>query len=487
MSDVFDGLEPRQLWEIFRHICAIPHGSKNEAALATYIEKIAMAHGCRVRRDNAGNICIYVKATAGCEHAPPIVLQAHLDMVCEKNETTNHDFLHDGIRCIRKGEWLTADGTTLGADNGIGVAAALALALSDQVRHGPIEILLTVDEETGLTGAMGLDGDLFSGTMLINLDAENSSGVCIGCSGGGGVISQIPINRERPKRGLVWHQLMLSGLRGGHSGMNIHEHRANALKVMAHLLSSIALSYPLYLADLHGGDKHNAIPREARAYIGIEQRDILMIQKCIDTVFDRFKKEYPDETFLEITLQRDCEPQTCLMQISMQKLIDLVLAFPHGVLGISRVMPGCVETSNNLSSIHINEDECIIHNTPRSSCELQLESVIEQICAITKLASGRAICEPTYPGWEPHPDSRLLRIYEDIYEKIYCERPIREVIHAGLECGIIGKKKEGMDMISIGPDIQNCHSPYETVFIPSVQKFWKLLCAMVERIGTEVN
>lgn len=487
MEGIFENLEPRQVWEIFRDICTIPHGSKNEAGLRMYIEKIAAAHGCRFKVDSVGNICISVAPAPGCESAPTVVLQAHLDMVCEKNETTSHDFTRDGIRCIRNGDWLSADGTTLGADNGIGVAAAMAIALSEELRHGPLEILLTVDEETGLTGAMGLAQDFFTGRMLINLDSENSNGVCIGCAGGGGGTTIYDLEMEKPKRSYVWQRICITGLKGGHSGMNIHENRANALKLLARLLYEIDKHCMMAIADLRGGDKHNAIPREACACIGVHKEEVQTLQKCIGNLFDRFRKEYPEETHFEITTSSSGIPVKCYTQRTLRTLIGLLLAYPHGVLAVSRTMHGLVETSNNLSSVHVTGEQCTIHNTPRSSRPEKLSAIIEQICAITELAGGKTTIEPSYPGWEPNTDSFLLRLYEATYQELFGERPVREAIHAGLECGIIGQKKEGMDMISIGPDIRNCHSPSESVNIPSVQKFWKVLTALLEKIGNEKN
>ena len=483
MSSVFANLEPQQVWKLFEDICAIPHGSKNEAELRTYIEKVVKAHGCVVKKDAAGNLCISVSATPGCEHAPSVILQAHLDMVCEKNELTRHDFRRDGVRCIRDGDWIRADGTTLGADNGIGVAAAVALALSENISHGPLEILLTVDEETGLTGALHLSPELITGSMMINLDSENSHAVCIGCAGGGGVTSMYELELEAPKKNYLWRDLWLTGLQGGHSGMNIHENRANAVKLMARLLRTIDSACAMRLADFQSGDKHNAIPREARACIGIPEGKINTMQSCLSDMFDRFKNEYPHEPLLEITEQSVSLPAHCYTQETTRVLLNLLLAFPHGVLAMSRTMSGLVETSNNLSSVHLSGKSCTIHNTPRSSRPERLAAVIEQICAVTELAGGKTIQEPTYPGWEPNPDSELLRLYEQVYAEVFGHAPFREAVHAGLECGIIGQKKPDLDMIAIGPDIRNCHSPHEAVSITSVQKFWTVLVRLLERIG----
>lgn len=482
MVSALENLEPRLLWEVFASICSIPHGSKHEGQLASYFEKLLRAHGCRVQRDDIGNLCAAVDPAPGFEHAPIVTLQAHLDMVCEKNEATRHDFRRDGIRLIRNGDWLKADGTTLGADNGIGVAAAAAIALSDAVRHGPLEILLTIDEESGLTGALHLPKDFIQGRFLINLDAENADSVCIGCAGGGGISSRLELVAEPPRKNLLWRTIRITGLRGGHSGINIHENRANSVKLMAQLLC--ALDDGMFvLADFHGGDKLNAIPREAHALIGIRESDQQKLQACITRMFERLKREYPEETGIEITDSLAEPPQQCFTDDAVRRLLNLLLAFPAGVLGMSRSMPNLVETSNNLSSAHIVGTCCVVQNMPRSSSDERLDDVIQQICAISALSGCRCERDPSYPGWEPNPHSVLLTLYENTYEALYGCKPIREAVHAGLECGIIGKKMPGMDMIAIGPDIRNCHSPDEAVHVASVYKFWSILTALLENIA----
>jgi len=482
MAEITAGLQPQILWNLFENICGIPHGSKNESALAAYLDERAGARGLVVKKDSTGNRCIYVPAAAGREQAPIVVLQAHLDMVCEKNKQVRHDFARDGLQLFTDGQWLKARGTTLGADNGIGVAAAMALALSEDSVHGPLEILLTVDEETGLTGAMGLSEGFVNGRLMLNLDSENSDTVCIGCAGGGGVTSLLDLEWQAVPESMISFEIMLKGLRGGHSGLNIHENRGNAVKLMARLLQALQ-PHTLLLADFQAGDKHNAIPREAKAVISVSRESVKDVPAVIGQKLGILKKEYPNDTAMDIILTPVGNPKRCVSATTFEKFCNVLLAFPSGVLAMSQVIPGLVETSSNLSSARIRENKIVVHNTPRSSVSVSLEATVDQLCAIAALAGAKNDIEPSYPGWAPNPESKLLAVYEKVFEKLFKKRPVREATHAGLECGIIGRKFPGMDMISMGPDIANCHSPDEAVNIPSVQKFWTVLTCLLDTIS----
>lgn len=482
MTEITEGLQPQLLWNLFETICSIPHGSKNELAVAAWLDERAKARGLVIKTDTTGNRCIYVPATEGREHAPIVVLQAHLDMVCEKNEQTLHDFTRDGLRLVRNGQWLKAQGTSLGADNGIGVAAAMSVALADDIIHGPLEILLTVDEETGLTGAMGIKEGFVKGRLMLNLDSENSDTVCIGCAGGGGVTSLLGIEWQALPEKVLSFEVKLQGLRGGHSGINIHENRANAVKLMARVLQALQ-THKIFLSDFQGGDKHNAIPREAKAVISLGIETVQDARTVIEKQIDNFKMEYPNDTSMEIKLMPVGNPGRCVSRTLFEKLCNLLLAFPSGVIAMSQVLPGLVETSSNLSSAHICENKIVVHNTPRSSVAQSLEATTNQLCAIAALAGAKSDIEPSYPGWSPNPESKLLAAYEEVFEGLFKKRPVREATHAGLECGIIGRKFPGMDMISLGPDIVNCHSPDEAVNIQSVQKFWTVLTCLLEKIA----
>ena len=482
MSEELKGLQPEKLWELFSQIASIPHGSKNETRLASHLRQIAEEAGVTVNQDNAGNLCILVPATPGYESAPVVILQGHLDMVCEKNEAVDFDFTKDAIRLVRDGDWIRADGTTLGADNGIGVAAALATALTENIIHGPLEILLTVDEETGLTGAMGLSSSLVSGRILLNLDSEKAGAVCIGCAGGGGVTTRLLLEWiDTPDR-MVGMELKLTGLQGGHSGLDIHENRGNAVKMIARSLCALK-GLGVTLAGFQSGGKHNAIPREGTATLALPANHLPRAQKIIDDQLKLFRNEFPHEQHMHILGTQVSPPGRVLSRKSFDTALDMLMAFPHGVLAMSSDIPGLVETSNNLSSAHVKGKVLIAHNTPRSSLAKALQITVDQIVAISDLAGATSQIEEPYPGWQPNPDSKILHILEDVYEELFGNRPVREATHAGLECGVIGEKLGGMDMVSFGPEMVNAHSPSEAVSIVSVEKFWKLLVGLLQKVA----
>lgn len=482
MSEALKGLQPEKLWELFAQISSIPHGSKNEAVLAAYLRQVAEKAGFDIRQDDVGNLSISVPATPGYEKAPTVVLQGHLDMVCEKNEEVDFDFTKDAIRLVRNADWLKADGTSLGADNGIGVAAAVAVALSEDIVHGPLEILLTVDEETGLVGAMGLSPSLVGGRILLNLDSEKTSTVCIGCAGGGGVTTHLSLAWGDVPKGMVGLELKLTGLRGGHSGLDIHENRGNAVKLMTRNLRELR-RLGIALASFHSGDKLNAIPREGSAIVALPGNQVSKVQEIINNQLKVFRAEFPRERQIHISSSQISPPRRVLSGEAFDTALNMLMAFPNGVLAMSHDIPGLVETSNNLSSAHIESEVLIAHNTPRSSLPQALQATIDQIVAVSNLAGATSQVEESYPGWQPNLDSKVLHILEDVYEELFGNRPAREATHAGLECGIIGEKLGGMDMVSLGPDLVNAHSPDEAVNISSVGRFWTLLVAILDKIA----
>jgi len=482
MSEALKGLKPEKLWELFAQISNIPHGSKNEAVLAAYLCQVAEKEEFTVKQDAAGNLCVFAPAAPGHEKAPTVVLQGHLDMVCEKNEAVEFDFTKDAIQLVRDGDWLKADGTTLGADNGIGVAAALAIALSKNILHGPLEILLTVDEETGLTGAMRISPSLVKGRILLNLDSEETGTVCIGCAGGSGVTTHLPLKWEDTQDKAVGIKLKLTGLWGGHSGMDIHKNRGNAVKLITRNLLALK-ELDIALADFNSGDKHNAIPREGSAILVLPLDNMPKAQKIISDQLKSFKSEFPNERQMHVSANQVSLPARVLCKESCKNVLNMLMAFPNGVLAMSRDIPGLVETSNNLASAHIKGDALITHNCSRSSFSQALQTTVGQIVDISNLAGAANHIEESYPGWQPNPDSKILQILEDVYEELFESRPKREVIHAGLECGVIGENLSGMDMISFGPDITNAHSPAEAVSISSVEKLWKLLVGVLGKVA----
>lgn len=480
MSEALQGLQPEFLWTLFGNIASIPHGSQNEAALAGYLRRRFENAGFMVKDDPAGNLCIEVPATRDYENTPIVVLQGHLDMVCEKNQDVDFDFSKDALKLVRDGDWIRADGTTLGADNGIGVAAALAVAFTNDGVHGPLEILLTVNEETGLTGALNLSPAFLKGRILLNLDSERTGGVCIGCAGGGGVTTSLPVQLMETPSDTEGLEIRLTGLQGGHSGLDILENRANAVKLTARTLITLQ-ALDVTLADFHSGDKLNAIPREGFATCAIPRTLLPRVQEIINRQRDQFLSEFPHEPSLQLTATQTDTPPAVLSKESSTRALTMLLAFPHGVLAMSREMDDLVETSNNLSSAHLKGDLFVVHNTPRSSLSPSLRATCDQIMAVADLAGAINQLEDSYPGWQPNLHSKILGLFEETYFELFGDQPRRAATHAGLECGVIGDKYEGMDMISFGPTIVNAHSPDEAVSISSVHAFWKLLLALLEK------
>jgi dipeptidase D len=476
------GLQPELVWRYFAAIAAIPHGSGNEAALADYVCRLAAAAGYACKRDSAGNVCLYVPPSPGCENSPVIVLQGHLDMVCEKNDDLDFDFMRSGLELVQDNGWIRANGTTLGADNGIGMAAALAAAFTPGIAHGPLEILLTADEERGLKGAMDFAPSWLSGRILLNLDSEKTGAVCIGCAGGGRVTVRLPLSRKPVPASHAAVAVRISGLRGGHSGLNIHENRGNAVKLLAGLLNTVR-SMDISLCSLTGGDKHNAIPREAAAVVSLPWSQIEQLRMRLDTAYGALARGCQQEPAMMMS-STEIEPQQEAASCGhLSRMLDVLLALPSGVLAMSTDIPGLVETSCNLAAACMQDSMLHIDLMPRSSQILGLDAVTAQIQAIAGLAGGSCSSETPYPGWEPRLNSPLLHCVEMVHQKLFGVTPRLEATHAGLECGIIGQKCPGMDMLSFGPDIADCHSPAEKVLISSVEKFWLLLCGVLEYIA----
>lgn len=477
--------EPKSLWKHFDEIRKIPRCSGNEEQARQYVLGVAKARGFEAKVDATGNVVVRVPATAGHEGAPIVAIQGHLDMVCEKNADTKHDFAKDPIDLRLDGEWLMAKGTTLGSDNGVGVAAALAAADDGGVSHGPLELLFTVDEEVGLTGAGKLEPGFVQAKALLNLDSEELGSVFIGCAGGGDSTITLPVKRTDATKGAVGLRVSVTGLRGGHSGLDIIEQRGNAIKVLTRVLWEAARSMPIALAAVSGGNLRNAIPREARAEIAIGGDDV-----------DRFGKHAADlerviagelggrEKNMKITVEPlDAVPAPVLDTSSSMNLLDLLMSIPHGVVAMNYDIPGLVETSNNLASISTSKGEIVIGTSSRSSITTALQTVRDQIHAAAQLAGASVVEDDAYPGWQPNLASELLKITKTVHKGLFGVEPEAKAIHAGLECGIIGEKYPGMDMISFGPWIEHPHSPDERINIPSVQKFWKLLAGVLETLA----
>jgi dipeptidase D len=475
MPTDFSRLKPTLLWKHFEKILAIPHCSGHERAIGDYILSVAKANGLEGVKDKVGNVRVAKKATPGHESAPGAVLQAHLDMVCEKNSDTPHDFAKDPIRTELAGDWLQAKGTTLGSDNGIGIAACLAAMEDAGLVHGPLEFLFTVDEETGLTGANKLKAGWLKGTMLLNLDSEEIGTFTIGCAGGADSEVFLPLTRKRGTGAA--YRIKVFGYRGGHSGLDIHQGRANAIKLLVRLLDQARRKHAFSLALIEGGNKHNAIPREAWADIVVPAPQVKPLKAFLEKAFAAIKVEYQaveKEAAFSFGPAPE-KPADVLTTDSRDGFLNLLLALPHGVVAMHPEIHGLTETSTNLAIVRTGRKEAKVHCSSRSSAASALESVRFVIRAVSELAGARLSLLQGYPGWMPNLQSPLLGKLKDIHVKVTGKKPEIKAVHAGLECGIIGEKHPGMDMISFGPTIEHPHSPEERCNVKTVEEFWTFL------------
>ncbi len=487
VSSPLANLQPQLVWKHFDALRQIPRPSKHEEKVAAHVIAWATERGFEVRRDAAGNVVVAVPATPGHEGAPIVVLQGHLDMVAEKNQDVQFDFLTDPINVRIEGDYVYATGTTLGADNGVGVAAAMAIADDPEAVHGPLELLMTVDEETGLTGAQQLDPSLLAGRILINLDTEEDGALYIGCAGGADCRATFTVAREAASMATVPLRISVRGLRGGHSGVDIHENRGNALKFLVRALHALrGAGIDFDLVSLAGGSKHNAIPREADAVIRAG-KDTAALRAEIERVAAVLKEEYgeidPNQRF-EVAELEDCDEYRRVMSTAdRDRVLDTLLACPHGVLGMSRAVPGLVESSHNLAVVVTEGDQVKVTTSGRSSVMPTLKAVMSQVEAVFKLGGATPQVGGGYPGWKPNPDSPVLKTAIRVFERELGGTPHIRAIHAGLECGLIGEKFPGMDMVSMGPQIESPHSPDERVQISTVDRFYRLLKATLAELA----
>ncbi|ENL8516310.1 beta-Ala-His dipeptidase [Providencia rettgeri] len=476
-------LSPQPLWDIFATICSIPHPSYHEEALAAHIIDWSKQKGFHVERDEVGNILIRKPATTGYENRKAVVLQAHLDMVPQKNNDTVHDFKTDPIRPYVNGEWVTAEGTTLGADNGIGLASALAVLADDSVEHGPMEVLLTMTEEAGMEGAFGLKAGWLQADILINTDSEEEGEIYMGCAGGVDFTTTFDLLREPLPQGYQTFTLTLKGLKGGHSGGDVHLGLGNANKLLARFLAGHAENLSLKLLEFRGGTVRNAIPREAHAIISVPTEKVAELTALRERYEGILKNELAViEPNLVLLLDETQSDLKALSDDCQKRFTFFLNAAPNGVIRMSDVAVGVVETSLNEGVVRMTEDQAEVIFLVRSLIDSGKNYVVNMLTSISKLAQAQYRAEGSYPGWQPDADSAVMHLVSETYNKLFGKIPNVMVIHAGLECGLFKKPYPDMDMVSIGPTIRGAHSPDERVHIASVGEYWKLLTAVLKAI-----
>jgi dipeptidase D len=482
-------LKPTSVWSFFNEILAIPRPSKKEEKIIQYIISFAEKYHLDYKKDEQGNILIRKAASKGYENRKPVCLQSHLDMVCEKNSSSKHNFETDPIRTVIDGDWVRAVDTTLGADNGIGIAAMLALLADPAIEHGPVECLFTTDEETGLNGAKGLSAGFFESEILLNLDSEDEGELFIGCAGGMNTLATMKYKMRPTPEGSSAFRIEVAGLQGGHSGTDIHKNRGNSIKILNQFLWESRNRFGARLSVFEGGNLRNAIPREAYA--------IVVIPEKYNDVFSGYFRDYSrhiksdylvDEPGIQLTLTPAALPEKVIKKKAQEKLLNALYACPHGVISWSRVMCDLVETSTNLASIKFEPmNRIIIATSQRSSVDSAKTLIGNTVKSTFKLAGALVEQTEGYPGWNPNPDSTILNITKSSYQKLFQVEPAVKAIHAGLECGLFLEKYPYLDMISFGPTILDPHSPSERINIPTTEKFWLLLLDVIKNVPVHKN
>lgn len=498
----------KQILEVFEDINKIPRNSKNEEKLSIWLQEWGRARGLEVKADAINNILIKVPATQGSERSPTIILQGHLDMVCEKLKDCKHDFSRDPIKCVCDGDWMRGDGTSIGADNGIAIAIGLVLAEAGkkgEIEHPTLELLFTVDEETGLTGARGLEAGFFEGKLLLNLDSEDEGVFIVGCAGGQNSQITFPLEWEPLSSENIesfgFFRLSVEGLEGGHSGVEIHRQRANGIHLLVRALAGLRErigAENIRLILLSGGSVHNAIPCGAEAFVALRREKAAIAEETTSQIRKIFQAEYTKTDpglFLNLTeidkgtvykipnrksFGKEISHERIFSAAEEKRLIDMLLGLPHGVHRMSDTIPGLVEVSNNLATLKTEENGVKIISSQRSSIISRLTEITEKVEAVAKLAGAQVEHDPGYPAWEPDLESGLLSKCRSVYTETFGKEPQVDVVHAGLECGIIGSKCSGMEMISFGPTIKYPHCPAERIYIPSIEKVWIFLVNLLK-------
>jgi len=480
---VFDQLTPKDVWTYFYEITRVPRPSKKEEKIIDYLMKFGKMHVLETKKDSIGNVLIKKPSTPGMESCIPVVLQSHIDMVCEKDNEIDHDFDNDPIIPEIHGDWVKAKGTTLGADDGIGIAAQLAILASNDVTHGPLECLFTVDEETGLTGAFNLQEGFFDGKILINLDSEDEGELFIGCAGGVDTIAAMRFKKKNIPPQSVAYKISVSGLKGGHSGDDIDKERGNANIILARFLLKATNKFNIRLSEFNGGNLRNAIPRNARAVITIredfEDRFLQLFDTFIGNVKNECKHSDPE---LHMEIKTHAIPDYVINKKTHRQLLLALTGCPNGVISMSTEISGLVETSTNLASVKMQNNDIIITTSQRSSVDSKKDYIAQAVYSVFELAKAQVRHTDGYPGWSPDVNSDILRITESAYQKLFNQKPVVRAIHAGLECGLFLEKYPYLDMISFGPTIKDAHSPNEKLHIESTKKFWDLLVEVLKNI-----
>lgn len=479
-------LQPKLIWECFDEITKVPRPTFHLEKMKEFLVSWADKHGIPCQTDAVGNVMMSKPATPGHENAPRIILQGHQDMVAEKRGDKVHDFLNDPITTIVDGDWVKADGTTLGADNGMGCAAAMAVLLDDTLVHGPIQCLFTVDEEQGLTGANGLQSGFVEGDILLNLDSEEHGQLVIGCAGGKITICELPYNKVSVDASMAWYEVKLDHFKGGHSGMEIGLGRGNANQQLCRFLWEWGATEKYALANIDGGNLANAIPRECTALVGVEASKAVKFEECVKAFSDKLHAEFllAEDPHFVFTAAPAEAPAEVIEPSTAGNLISAVFACPNGVQGMSRAVEGLIETSDNLASIKMPEgDKIIVTVHERSSVDSRRDEIADRVKALFEMIGAEVRFEDAYVGWAPNPDSKVLKIAEESFKELFGYAPRVEALHAGLECGLFLEKMPGLDMISFGPTLKDIHSPSEKANIPSVADFWKFLTDILRRLA----
>ena len=484
MSYVFEGLKPERFWKLFYELNQIPRESKHEAEAAAWLVDFAKKLDLPVVQDEVGNVLVTKPATPGYESAPKVCMQGHIDMVCEKNKDVDHDFRKDPIKMKIEDGFVRAEGTTLGADNGVGVVAALCVMESKELVHPPMEFLFTIDEETGLTGANALKPGFVTADILLNGDSEEDGVLFVGCAGGKDTHISKEIAKVDAPAGKKALRFYIEGFKGGHSGLDIHKMRANAIVQLNRVMAALDEKFGIDLYYFDGGTKHNAIPRESECKFLAKAEDVDAIKAQVAECEAVINAEYKlSENTAKLAVEDACcYPEKVFVAEFKATFMNLIKAIPHGVKQMSAAMPGVVETSTNLAIVKADEALEIL-TSQRSFVESAKNELAAKVKATAELGGCKAEHHGGYPGWNPNPDSKILKVMSQAYEDLFGTKTESAAIHAGLECGIIGETRPGMDMISYGPDIHNPHSPSEEVGIETVEKFWQLTVETLKRVA----